>query len=149
MNGRMSIALLLLVTLGGLACVESRGVDSQSRVKTISGYKVASRVRAKAPLSALLLRIWITRPEPSKAEIIRLTKILKAKYSNETRLQVLIFDSKKEADDFSDLYEFAGHSYWRAKYWLDRNTKDEYVEYCEQTKEPCKKIQRIDLKRLD
>ena len=139
----------MLVTLGGLACFQSRGLDSQSRVKTTLGYKVASRGRVKAPRSALLLRIWLTRPQPSKKEILQLTKILKATYSKETRLQVLIFDSKKEADDFSGLYEFTGYSYWRAKYWLDRNTKDEYVEYCEQTTEPCKKIQRIDLKRLD
>jgi hypothetical protein len=149
MNKRTCTAAILLALLNGIVSDRSRGQDNQAVTQTTLSYKIALHSRIKMPLSILVLRLWTPHIKLSKEDVIRLAGILKTKYPHEVRLEVLVFDSKKEADDFSDFYEFSGYSYWRAKYWLDRSTKDEYVEYRENTSKPDQKIQRTDLTHMD
>ena len=83
----------------------------------------------------LVLHIWLPEDQPTKANLLELSKILNLKYKNEPRIEANIFSSEAGAKGFSELYEFAGYkeyySTWRAKYWLDRTTGEEWLDYCD------------------
>lgn len=83
----------------------------------------------------LVLHIWLPDGAPTKANFLEVSQFLRLKYQNESRIEVNIFSSEKGAKGFSELYEFAGYkeyySTWRAKYWLDRMTGEEWLDYCE------------------
>lgn len=83
----------------------------------------------------LVLRLWLPEDEPTKTNLLEVCKLLKLKYQNEPRIEANIFSSEQGAKGFSELYEFAGYKEyyptWRAKYWLDRKTGKEWLDYCE------------------
>jgi len=88
----------------------------------------------KGPDPILVLHIWLPENEPTKANLLEVSKFLKLKYKNETRIEANIFSSEEGAKGFSELYLIDGYkkyySTWRAKYWLDRKTGKEWLDYC-------------------
>lgn len=89
----------------------------------------------KGPNPILVLRVWSPKAEPTKANFVELCKALKEKYEKEPRIEANFFSSEEGAKGFSELYEFSGYakyySTWRAKYWLDRKSGKEWLDYCE------------------
>ena len=89
----------------------------------------------KGPDPILVLHICLPEDEPTKANLLEVSKVLRLKYNKETRIEANIFSSEEGAKGFSELYLFEGYekyySTWRAKYWLDRKTGKEWLDYCE------------------
>ena len=112
-------------------------------------YKITYSGVMKEPKRVRLLRVWLPHTEPSKDNLIKLTKLLRTRYPKEPRLRVDFFSSEEGAKKFTFIYEFHGYeeyySTWRAFYWLDRTTAEEYFEYCEGPNQIGKPMQRINL----
>ena len=128
----MRFFIILMMQLAGIAQFFYPSlVDDGKAIKVEETY----HKHTKGPGPILVLRIWLPEHEPNKANFLEVSKFLKLKYKNESRIEANIFSSEEGAKGFSELYEFAGYkefySTWRAKYWLDRKTGKEWLDYCE------------------
>ena len=112
-------------------------------------YKVVHSVVAKtANRSFLKLRIYLPHDPSTKANLIRLRDALRKKYNGSTSIEADVFSSREGAKNFSEVKEFSGYdlyfSTWRARYTLDLQKKQEYLEYSEGPNEIGKPMIRID-----
>jgi hypothetical protein len=123
--------IILVMQLAGIAQFVHPSLVDGKAIEVEETY----HKHTKGPDPILVLRIWLPEQEPTKANFLEVCKLLKLKYKNESRIEANIFSSEEGAKGFSELYEFAGYkeyySTWRAKYWLDRKTGKEWLDYCE------------------
>lgn len=112
-------------------------------------YKVVHSVTVKtASRSFLKLRIYLPHDPSTKESFIRLRDALRKKYNNSISIEADVFSSKEGAKNFSEIKEFLGYDLdyptWRARYSLDLQKKQEYLEYSEGPNEIGKPMIRID-----
>ena len=140
----LSVAHALVLAMGGTAFLAKCSATSDEHALR---YRIALHVHTKDDKPLLKLRIWLPYDEPTKSNLLKLCEMLREMYKKEGRIEADVFSSEEGAKKFSDVYEFPGYtkyySTWRARYWIDRMTGQEYLEFCEGPNQIGKPMLRI------